>query len=417
MRNVCLTILISLFLLTVSYSQEAKDWGKKPTSFNNPPSVYTPDDNRGYFQESFEDVTFPPAGWTKANPDGGTGWTRLTVGTTPLPGWTGGVVYTPSGGGNAAAYVTWNTGGATSNDQYLITPQITNVQPGDSLSFWILLHGYSNAYADNVDIRISTTGTAPADFSTVVALLTWPAGTTDTTWTYHAYEFTNFVSAGSNIYVAFREHVADNLADGAAIFLDLVSANMFIPVELASFNASVSEGQVVLNWLTATETNNQGFQVQRKSNSEYQTISFIDGYGTTTNPQNYSFVDNNLQPGHYTYRLKQIDFDGTFEYSNEVEVDFKVPTDFSLSQNYPNPFNPSTKISFTLPIESNVTLKIFNLLGEEVINLLNGTVNAGYHNVNFDASNLNSGIYFYQIEAQGNDGSSFSEVKKMILAK
>ncbi|MDO8550402.1 MAG: T9SS type A sorting domain-containing protein [Ignavibacteria bacterium] len=157
--------------------------------------------------------------------------------------------------------------------------------------------------------------------------------------------------------------------------------------------------------------------MQRKSNSEYQAISFIDGYGTTTNAQQYSFVDNNIQPGHYTYRLKQIDFDGTFEYSNEVEVDFEVPSDFSLSQNYPNPFNPSTKISFNLPVESNVTLKIFNVIGQEVMSLIHGNLNAGFHNLDLNASNLNSGVYFYTLEAQGNDGSSFSEVKKMMLTK
>src|SRR5690606_11557988 len=133
--------------------------------------------------------------------------------------------------------------------------------------------------------------------------------------------------------------------------------------------------------------------------------------------QNYSFTDKNLTPGTYTYRLKQIDFDGTFEYSSEVEVDFAVPSEFSLLQNYPNPFNPSTKIAFTLPVESHLTLKVFNLLGEEVTTLYNASKDAGAHSFDFDASNLNSGIYFYQLEAQGIDGSSFSEVKKMMLTK
>jgi hypothetical protein len=209
----------------------------------------------------------------------------------------------------------------------------------------------------------------------------------------------------------------DNFNQGAAILLDLVSANMFIPVELASFNASVTNGQVVLNWLTASETNNMGFEVQRKSNSEYQSLGFVEGFGTTTNSQTYSFTDNNIQPGSYTYRLKQIDFDGTFEYSNEVEVDFAVPAEFSLFQNYPNPFNPATKIAFTLPVESHLTLKVFNILGEEVTTLYNASMGAGSHNLDFDASNLNSGIYFYQLEAQGIDGSGFSEVKKMMLTK
>jgi hypothetical protein len=160
-----------------------------------------------------------------------------------------------------------------------------------------------------------------------------------------------------------------------------------------------------------------GFEVQRKSNSEYQSLGFVEGFGTTTNSQTYSFTDNNIQPGSYTYRLKQIDFDGTFEYSNEVEVDFAVPAEFSLFQNYPNPFNPATKIAFTLPVESHLTLKVFNILGEEVTTLYNASMGAGSHNLDFDASNLNSGIYFYQLEAQGIDGSGFSEVKKMMLTK
>ena len=418
MRNICLTILISFVMISFSYAQDAKDWGKKPTSFNNPSIVYTPGDNLGYWEESFEGVTFPPTGWTKLNPDGGTGWTRITSGTTPLPGWTGGTALTPPGGGTATAYVTWTTGGATSNDQYLVTPQILNVQPGDSLVFWLWVPGFTNAsFLENMDVRISTTGTAVADFSVIVAQLTWPAASADTSWTRRAYNLTNFVSAGSNIYIAFREHVVDNFNQGAAILLDLVSANMFIPVELASFNASVTNGQVVLNWLTASETNNMGFEVQRKSNSEYQSLGFVEGFGTTTNSQTYSFTDNNIQPGSYTYRLKQIDFDGTFEYSNEVEVDFAVPSEFSLLQNYPNPFNPATKIAFTLPVESHLTLKVFNILGEEVTTLYNGSMGAGSHNLDFDASNLNSGIYFYQLEAQGIDGSGFSEVKKMMLTK
>lgn len=417
MRNIFI-VLISFLMISLSYAQDAKDWGTKPTSYDNPSVIYTPGDNMGYFEESFEDATFPPAGWTKLSPDGGTGWTRITAGTTPLPGWNGGTVSTPPGGGTATAFCTWNTGGPVANDQYLVTPQIPNVQAGDSLVFWSWVPGYTNAsFAENLDVLISTTGTAVGDFSVVVEQIVYPAASADTSWHRRAYNLTDFVTAGSDVYVAFREHVANNLNDGAAVLIDLVSANMFIPVELASFSASVSDGEVVLSWLTASETNNSGFEVQRKSDSEYETISFVEGYGTTTSSQNYSFTDSDVQPGSYTYRLKQIDFDGTFEYSSEVEVDFEVPSEFSLLQNYPNPFNPSTKISFTLPVESHLTLKIFNLLGEEVTTLFNASMSSGFHSINFDASNINSGIYFYQIEAQGIDGSSFSEVKKMMLTK
>jgi len=190
-----------------------------------------------------------------------------------------------------------------------------------------------------------------------------------------------------------------------------------VPVELTSFTASVGNGKVNLNWQTATETNNYGFEVERKAEGqEFSKIGFIAGYGTTTETKNYSFADNSVTSGSYTYRLKQVDLDGTFAYSDEVEVDL-APTVYSLAQNFPNPFNPSTKISFNLPVESNVTLKIFNVIGEEVMSLIHGNLNAGSHNLDLNASNLNSGVYFYTLEAQGIDGSSFSEVKKMMLTK
>ncbi|OGU71965.1 MAG: hypothetical protein A2V93_05840 [Ignavibacteria bacterium RBG_16_34_14] len=190
-----------------------------------------------------------------------------------------------------------------------------------------------------------------------------------------------------------------------------------IPVELTSFSASVGIGQVNLNWQTATETNNYGFEVERKAaGQEFAKVGFIAGHGTTTEVKNYNFIDNSVSSGSYTYRLKQVDLDGTFAYSDEVEVDL-APTTYSLAQNFPNPFNPSTKISFSLPVESNVTLKIFNVIGQEVMSLVKGTLNAGSHNLDLNASNLNSGVYFYTLEAQGIDGSSFSEVKKMMLTK
>jgi hypothetical protein len=189
-----------------------------------------------------------------------------------------------------------------------------------------------------------------------------------------------------------------------------------VPVELSSFTANVSGNSVRLNWITNTETNNRGFEIQRKTGNEFSTIAFVDGKGTTTEKQNYSFVDGNLARGTYTYRLKQVDFDGTSDLSNEVTVTVG-PTDYSLNQNYPNPFNPSTIITFNLAVDSKVTLTVFNLLGEEVTKLVNGNLTAGTQQVNFDASKLNSGTYFYQLQATGVDGSSFTSVKKMMLTK
>jgi hypothetical protein len=191
-----------------------------------------------------------------------------------------------------------------------------------------------------------------------------------------------------------------------------------VPVELTAFTATSIGNAVNLNWSTATESNNSGFEVERSFNgSAFMTVGFVEGKGTTSEVQNYSYVDNTTSNGTYTYRLKQIDFNGAFEYSNEVEVDVTTPSVFSLNQNYPNPFNPSTTINFSLAVDSKVSVKVFDLLGQEVATLVNSTMSAGLHNLNFDASSLNSGVYFYQLEAAGIDGSNFSSVKKMMLTK
>lgn len=190
-----------------------------------------------------------------------------------------------------------------------------------------------------------------------------------------------------------------------------------VPVEFVSFNASVTNNVVNLNWATATETNNKGFEVQRSSNnSEFATIGFVDGNGTTTGTSNYTYADA-TQSGKYSYRLKQVDFDGTSSYSNTVEVNV-VPTSFDLGQNYPNPFNPSTMISFNLPSESKVSLIVYNATGQMVQELVNNTISAGYNEVSFNASELTSGIYFYTLKAISADGSSnFQSTKKMLLLK
>ncbi|NWF49183.1 MAG: T9SS type A sorting domain-containing protein [Ignavibacteriaceae bacterium] len=190
-----------------------------------------------------------------------------------------------------------------------------------------------------------------------------------------------------------------------------------LPVELTSFTAAANNNNVVLNWSTATEVNNRGFEVERKSGEEFTTVGFVQGHLTTTEAQNYSFVDKGLEVGKYTYRLKQIDVNGHFEYSNAIEVEVVAPKEFALEQNYPNPFNPSTKIVFSLAVDSKVSLKVFNVLGQQVAQLLNSSVPAGLHEINFNGAGLNSGVYFYEIEANGVDGSSFSSVKKMILNK
>ncbi len=185
------------------------------------------------------------------------------------------------------------------------------------------------------------------------------------------------------------------------------------PVELTSFTAQAGNGNVTLNWSTATEINNRGFEVERRTaESQYTTVGFVDGFGTTTETQNYTFVDNSVETGVYFYRLKQLDFNGNFEYSKEVEVNSIGAVSYALGQNYPNPFNPSTVISYSVPEAGMVKLAVFNTLGEEIATLVNGQKDAGNYEVTFDAKQLPSGAYFYRLEA-GNTVLA----KKMLLSK
>jgi hypothetical protein len=186
-----------------------------------------------------------------------------------------------------------------------------------------------------------------------------------------------------------------------------------VPVEFTSFSAIADGDNAILSWTTATELNNLGFEIQRlQTSSDFVTVGFVSGHGTTTEPKNYKFTDANLSSGSYIYRLKQVDFDGTFAYSDEVNVEVTGPIQFELAQNYPNPFNPSTSIKFSIPQSSEVTLKVYNALGQEVSTLINQFMESGLHTINFDASSLNSGIYFYKLDA-----GQYSDVRKMTLIK
>ena len=191
-----------------------------------------------------------------------------------------------------------------------------------------------------------------------------------------------------------------------------------IPVELTSFTAKVNERNVMLSWVTATELNNHGFEIERSLKSEsgkdvWGTIGFVKGNGNTTEMHSYSFSDENIvKPGHYSYRLKQVDFDGKYAYSEVAEIDIKKPITYYLSQNYPNPFNPSTTIEFSTPERSHVSLKVYDVLGNEVATLVDGWMGSTNHKVIFNADKLASGIYYYTLSA-----GSFTSTKKLILLK
>ncbi|MDP3684504.1 MAG: T9SS type A sorting domain-containing protein, partial [Ignavibacteria bacterium] len=214
-----------------------------------------------------------------------------------------------------------------------------------------------------------------------------------------------------------------SLTGAATTSFTVSQSNQPLPVELTSFNSSVNGKAVNLNWKTATEINNYGFEVERIRNEElgiknWEKVGFVTGAGNSNSPKEYSFTDKSVTSGKYLYRLKQLDNDGQYSYSKEVEADLGTPTAFVLEQNYPNPFNPSTVIRYTLPFESNVKLIVYNLIGEVVKELVSETVSAGYQEVSFDAGKLSSGIYFYTLHATSLDGKqNYQSVKKMLLLK
>ncbi len=188
-----------------------------------------------------------------------------------------------------------------------------------------------------------------------------------------------------------------------------------LPVELTSFTANVLDNNVILIWQTATEVNNYGFSIERKSgivSSEWEEISFVEGHGNSNSPNEYSYTDTPSGAGKFSYRLKQLDTDGKFEYSHEVKVDFNSPTNFTVKQNFPNPFNPTTVINYSIAKADNVTIKVYNTLGMEVATLVNEHQEVGKYKTEFNASELVSGVYFYKITSGNN-----LEIKKMLLLK
>jgi hypothetical protein len=191
-----------------------------------------------------------------------------------------------------------------------------------------------------------------------------------------------------------------------------------LPVELSSFTSAISNRDVILSWSTSEEVNNSGFDIERSSVAgEWTKAGFVAGNGTTAEPKNYTFTDRGLASGKYNYRLKQVDFNGNYQYFNlSNEVVIGLPEKFELSQNYPNPFNPSTKIEFAIPQDGNVTLSVFDNSGRLVSKISEGFRTAGYYTMDFSASNLSSGVYFYKLEFSGS-GSEFSKTMKMTVLK
>jgi hypothetical protein len=219
-------------------------------------------------------------------------------------------------------------------------------------------------------------------------IVTWPDGNTD--------QF-------NNVAVGQYYPITEGATSGSGV----------LPVELVTFTAKSSGKIVELNWNTATEVKNYGFSIERSQGTSVWTeAGFVKGAGNSNSPKAYSFSEKNLSSGNYAYRLKQIDFDGTTKYSQEVGVTVNAPAGFSLGQNYPNPFNPTTTIEFSLPQKSEVNLSVINMLGQVVKEIASGTFEAGTHSVKLNASDIASGIYMYKLQA-----GNFTSVKKLVLLK
>ncbi|MEO8664033.1 MAG: YCF48-related protein [Ignavibacteria bacterium] len=199
----------------------------------------------------------------------------------------------------------------------------------------------------------------------------------------------------------------------------IFSANEdLLPVELSAFSAAVNNNDVILSWTTLSESNNKGFEVERSMvNNEWTKAGYVEGSGSSSEPVQYSFKDNRLQVGKYNYRLKQIDYNGNFEYhdlNNEVEI--SMPDEFILSQNYPNPFNPVTKIDFEIPSDGNVKIKVYDAAGKLISSLIDEYKTAGFYSLSFNAVNFSSGVYFYRMEFSS-AGQTQHKVMKMLLTK
>jgi uncharacterized membrane protein len=327
-------------------------------------------------------------------------------------------------GGFDQSYLVGECGGISSDGSIIVG---TSVWP----FIWTAATGMKHVVADSSDydqgysLGVSDDGTIVGwvdpvsggfDYQAFIKKPNWP----DIVYLSSYINDSLGITGYSDYYFAFGQAIS---ADGKVIGMTaytplgearalLLRVNEPVPVELISFTASANNSIVNLNWSTATELNNSGFEIQRKNaKSEWVSIGFIKGLGTTTTQNNYSYTDQNPIVGNNVYRLKQVDYDGTFDYSQEVEVEL-ILSEYVLQQNYPNPFNPATTINFNIPQEDFVNVTIFNSLGEKVATLLDGVISAGTHSLTFNANSFASGLYILKMSS-----GSYSNTIKMNLMK
>ena len=365
-------------------------------------------------------------------------WDNFQDGTTQ--GWTSGLLnpnppmVMPDGGpgGNGDAYLHVISNGGIGAGGKLVTFN-TLQWSGDYISAGVtVVSMYMKNFSDeNLSMRIVVQGPGGSFWSLNAIVLSPQSEWQVAQFSLSAADLTGGTDLNATLSNVTQFRILNSVSGSsmgdiiaAALGIDnITAAENPLPVELVSFTAHQNGSTVLLNWVTASEINNFGFEIERKlfqdgNENEWRLIGFKEGFGTTTKESNYTFYDDlkNISAEKSAYRLKQIDFNGTFAYSDIVYIEKIIPLDFNLSQNFPNPFNPETKIKFSLPSDEFVSLKVFNLLGSEVANLVNEKRTAGIYSINFSPiggnAQLPSGVYFYQLIA-----GQFSETKKMVLLR
>lgn len=349
---------------------------------------------------------FTPAGGTEAPPSGGLPTSVVTTSVFPL--WMD---------------FDFSSGPVPNRLSYKITASeiivtydnafVTGGSASEYVSFQVVIEKRSSASQNSRVIFQYDYANTGADFITLYNNNTLPTHLVGMNYTGDAGNYAIYRFKSGNTLVA------DGFLFGSPLAVAFGPDNTQLPVELASFTSSINGNNVNLNWTTVSEVNNTGFEVERKSSvsSQWVKIGFVNGGGTSDNSHAYSYKDNALNSGSYAYRLKQIDYNGEYEYFNLAgEVLIGIPSKFELSRNYPNPFNPVTKIDYLLPVDSKVEIVLYDMLGREVKIIESSFQSAGYHSVTLNASELSSGAYIYRMNAKGS-GAQFTKAMKLMLLK
>ena len=327
--------------------------------------------------------------------------------------------------GRVLLTVEWGTGGS-SYPSSLSVRYYSGVNPGG-----VLGGGYSNSYwqVNPVGTLTGTTYDITINFgSNETYTISSPSANTRLAKFNGTWEI--FTTAGTGVWQTELNWTDETIKTrGMNSFSDyaLTDGTNPLPVELCSFTASVNKRDVDLVWVTCSEINNKGFEIERrlfnKNNNDYYPwirTGYVDGHGTVNQQQTYMFSDIKLPAGKYQYRLKQIDYNGNFEYHNLTspqDILIGLPVIADLFQNYPNPSNPVSKVDFQIPFAGRVTLKVYDITGREVVSLIDKDLEGGFYTAEFNGSNLSSGVYFYRLIAGSGDGSHFSKTMKLILIK